>query len=375
MQAMLRVFMIYLPSFILLILVSTDKDKVKTFLAITKIFCTFLSIISGIGLTLRLFASTQYLGGKWIGKLTFGPFSIYQELYGIPPFLRITSITNNPNTLALWLVFSITFCVLLYRIGKFSFKAFVFHFVLQMTCLFLTISRGGILSTLISLFLIYVMSKKQRIIYISSLLLIILVFLFSFVLEEGRSFPVGDYTQWRISIDLNSRQDAWIPLIREIIEHPLLGCGFGVSSEAILQKQQLDISAHNLYLMIFSETGLLGGSLFLLFWFLSIIRVFSLYKYAKKLSLSKQEYYSVLVCFSLQVSLLFHQFFEVKLLRLDVVHFIWMYLIAYTSELYKSKKLKEHNKSEKNQTHPPHHRPQHRRSGDDVVPVVVQNRS
>ncbi|QOR84159.1 hypothetical protein IMZ17_17085 [Geobacillus stearothermophilus] len=51
-------------------------------------------------------------------------------------------------------------------------------------------------------------------------------------------------------------------------------------------------------------------------------------------------------------------------------------LMAILASLRKEKiERKECSRHHAIQTHPPHHRPQHRRSGDDVVPVVVQNRS
>jgi O-antigen ligase len=364
-ETLQRVFMIYIPIFIIFVLVAADRNKTKTFFKVSNILCISLSIISGIAIILRLFGDVQYSGGRRIEKLTLGPFNIFQELHGIPPFFRVTSITNNPNTLALWLVISLTLCVCLYYSGNISLKVFVVHFILQFLGIALTMSRAGIASAFISLFLIYVMAKKRRIIYVFFLLSVI-VMIVGFLIFDGWKFSFSDsYSQLRISTDLNSRQDAWIPLIKYIVQNPLLGCGFGVSSEAILQKQQLDIAAHNVYLMIFSEIGLLGGSLFLLFWLFSIAKAFFLYRNSKKTLASKQEYYSILASFSLQVSLIFHQFFEGKLMRLDFVNFIWIYLIVYISELYRLRKGELVN--EKSKTNPPHHRSQHRWCGNDVV--------
>jgi O-antigen ligase len=361
-----RVFIVFIPTFILLILVSKDENKIKTFISLAKIFVFFFSIIAGIGLVLRLFGNVQYSSGQSIEKLTVGPITIFQTLYGIPPFFRITSITNNPNTLAIWLAFSLTLCVFLYYVGKLSFKTFSINFILQVSALVLTISRSGIASAMISLLLMYAMSKRRRFLYVVCFSVIIIITIMAVTINNDYHLLLpGNYSQLRISTDLNSRQDAWIPLVEYIADNPLLGAGFGVSSEAILQKQGLEIATHNAYLTVFSETGLLGGSLFLLFWIYSIIRSFFLYRNSKKFGLSKEEYFSVLVCLSFQMTLLFHQFFEGKIMRLDLIHFIWLYLIAHVSELYRLKKVEI--KDEKYKINPSHHRFKHRRSRDDVI--------
>ncbi|WP_033845250.1 hypothetical protein, partial [Geobacillus thermoleovorans] len=50
-------------------------------------------------------------------------------------------------------------------------------------------------------------------------------------------------------------------------------------------------------------------------------------------------------------------------------------LMAILASLKKEKiERKECSRHHAIQTHPPHHRPQHRRGGDDAVPIVVQNR-
>lgn len=336
-ETLLRVIIIFIPSFIIIILVSNEKQKIKLFIKLAKVFVICFSILAGIGLLLRIFGNILYMNGQRVEVITLGPISISQQLFGIPPFFRITSLTDNPNTLAIWMALSLTLCVFLYYVGNLSFKLFFFNFILQLSALLLTISRAGIATTIISLLLIYLMTKKRRIIYTIFLLLvsIILISIIMSNMSNKNLLTLSNYSQLRLSTDLNSRQDAWIPLFEYISNNPFLGTGFGVSFEAILQEKGLEIAAHNVYLTIFSETGLLGGSIFLLFWIYSIIISLFLYKNSRNFHLSKEERFSVLVCFAFLVALLFHQFFEGKIMRLDFMHFIWIYLITHVSSLYR----------------------------------------
>ncbi|MGG1557881.1 O-antigen ligase family protein [Geobacillus thermoleovorans] len=369
-ETLLRVIIIFIPSFIIIILVSNEKQKIKLFIKLARVFVICFSILAGIGLLLRIFGNILYINGQRIEVITLGPISISQQLLGIPPFFRITSLTDNPNTLAMWMAFSLTLCVFLYYVGKLSFKLFFFNFILQLSALLLTISRAGIATAIISLLLIYLMTKRRKIIYIIFILLVSII-LISIIMSNKNLLILSNYSQLRLSTDLNSRQDAWMPLVEYISNNPFLGTGFGVSFEAILQKKGLEIAAHNVYLIIFSETGLLGGSIFLLFWIYSIIISLFLYKNSRSFRLSKEEHFSVLVCFAFLVALLFHQFFEGKIMRLDFMHFIWIYLISHVSSLYRFKKVAI--KDKENKTYSSHYRFKHQWSKDGSLQVIFKN--
>jgi len=315
-----RTLMILSTSLIIAVLAFADKHPQATFTRLAKALALFGAVISLFGLVAYFWGKLELTDFGRVQSLVIGPFKISQRVYGSAPFLRISSLFGNPNTLAAWLLVTLTMTI--YLLLNSSRRAtWGLLAVIQGSALILTFSRAGISATLVSLVLLWYFSgskhrSRKRRTFILGFLVLSLV---SVLVLHPFRLPQSE----RLSVDLNLRELAWAPLWASIRNNPMLGVGFGVSYEAILEPEGLEFGAHNAFLAIMSELGLPGFSLFLLLWLIPI------WYARRKLQFAPSPTRLVLAtCLAISLALIPHQAFEGSILRYGFHTLLWVYLLC-----------------------------------------------
>jgi len=265
-------------------------------------------------------------------------FSYYSDS---PPTLRMFSVFPDSHSFAMFIIIGLIFAVYLMlsrqqrNLGKTLIWAVI---ILSFLALISSGSRGVWLSAvfpfLTAVFLL--IFKKQKI--FKSFLIMLIIFALSFPVSSlilSQSHQDGDdatlaFKRAKSIADLEelsvkSRMGIWKASFRSILKHPLLGVGIGnypIVLDEDVSAAKKGASAHNLYLDVASEIGLLGLiALLLIFW--EILR-----KFWK----NKKEIYSLIFCFFF-VWLLIYNLFDVVLLNDKVLLFFIIALgIAYANQ-------------------------------------------
>lgn len=309
-----RTLMVMMSSGCVALLALSDSRPLATFGCLAKALALFGAGVSLVGLLVYFLGELRKVNYGTIQVLSIGSFHLAQRVYGPLPYLRLSSLFGNPNTLASWLLVTITLTMFLIFTDRR--KSWWVLFVLQLTTLILTFSRAGIFAAVLSLLLFLWFSGSRRGLAWSILCLLTII---------GTVFLIRPsfLDLRRFSFDLNLRQRAWQPLWEYIRNNPFIGVGFGVSYEAVLEPAGVEITAHNAFLAIWSEVGILGFVLWLCLW------LFPVYFAKKFLPLANNEARLVLsTALALTLSLLVHQFFEASILRYGFHTLLWAYLLA-----------------------------------------------
>lgn len=133
---------------------------------------------------------------------------------------------------------------------------------LSLLSILLTASRGGLISTFPAFLFILASFTRLRLLPRILLFLGLIGALFAvqaFVPESSYERLAGA-TEELEEGDLTGRVDIWMQGLELFVEHPLIGVGTGMYQYTI----ELQRAAHNAYLEILVELGLVGFSLFLI---------------------------------------------------------------------------------------------------------------
>ena len=182
---------------------------------------------------------------------------------------RLSSTLGNPNTLGFFMVITILISIiLLFNKSKIGIKRFfiLFSIVLIASCLFLSYSRTAFIGLAVGILVISLMKSNIR--PTISLVIIITLTLF-FMPSELGSRLTG------IAHGLDpGRLDMWASTWEQFKQHPVIGVGYGkvggldktgaggglrrILSESTDQMVVID----NSYLLLLTETGIIGFSIF-----------------------------------------------------------------------------------------------------------------
>ena len=315
-----RTLLILVPSLCVSVLALADTKPVVTFTQLAKPLVLFGAVVSLLGLIAYFFGKVEMTEWGHVQSIVIGSLRISQRVYGYYPFLRMSSLFGNPNTLASCLLVTLTMTGYLFLKGSRR-TAWGLLALLQGSALILTFSRAGILLTLVSLALLWYLSAyKQR-------LLKRRVFMLG-ILALGSILVIALYfdrlpQSERLSVYLNLRELAWAPLWASISNDPVLGVGFGVNYEAILEPEGLEFGAHNIFLTILSEIGLPGFLLFLMLWLTPIWHALR-----KLQSVLLPTRLRLAACLAISLSLIPHQMVEGSILRYSFNNLMWIYLLT-----------------------------------------------
>ena len=301
----------YLPLIILFFAIQSMDQKRKNQL----IFILLLSaiLVSFYGLR-SLFIGTQnviHFLAKY--KIEY-PFAIeyLERKRAFVPFA-------SPNLLAGYLAMIITLCIgiIFQKIYSKKYDALfflsLFNLIVTSVTLFLTKSLGAWISLTITLFLFFMASKTLNKNSLLVIFLLIITFAIIFSLRAGEN---KDFTKPLFSF--YKRTCYWDETIKIIKNHPLLGVGIGNFS---IEESQI---AHNSYLQIWAEFGLLGLMSWLWICFIFI-------KKGMERVFSNNRIYCELGVFFAGLSFLIHNIVDFSFF-VSQAAFLWWILLALNQE-------------------------------------------
>lgn len=237
------------------------------------IFLSSLSllIISSIGVGEYLLGRAQL---RWIDIARFG------DIGG-----RVTSLFSNPNILAVYLLLCFPFSLwAIFKKPKRR-RARLFYAataILCALCIFFTWSRGAWLGLFLECFLFLLFHSKTSRIAILGLLPVALLSVpllpHNF---QNRLFSIGDVRESSNRYRLQTWQGTW----KMLCEHPF---GIGIGEDAwravyphyAVSGTKTVPHAHNIFLQVMAEVGLLGLLFFLLILFFSLRNSFQKRQFA-----------------------------------------------------------------------------------------------
>lgn len=155
--------------------------------------------------------------------------------------------------------------------GNYGTKSYIFLGIVALLSggVILTNSRGGLLALAIVLFLLFINSKKKFKMIIMGII-VLAIFLPHIGPEyRGRIATVKTYDEDQSAM---GRLASWGAGIKMFKDHPIIGVGAGNFNQLFENYRPSEMSAfgtkemsiHNMFLQILSETGALGGGIFLL---------------------------------------------------------------------------------------------------------------
>lgn len=243
------------------------------------------------------------------------------------------SIYPSNNLIGAYIYFIISF-VLLYNHSKFNYV----YLIISLILIYVGESRSIFISVLITL-LIYIFWEKisknlfRMLIVIFTVLISVLSF--TFIYPQLHIIWSGFYrlNQWSLNYTgkniYSGREEIWSKLIDIILQKPLFGYGPGILTEDVISTT---VSAHNFYLQIALQNGIIGLFLFLMF-FIYLWCLFYYNRCDKYVRLSASYF----------IGILFYQLFEVSLTQnqLSIGIMQWLIIsIGISRVLYrKSNKL------------------------------------
>ncbi|TDI98455.1 MAG: hypothetical protein E2O76_07965 [Caldithrix sp.] len=233
----------------------------------------------------------------WIATAT----GFLMILYGIYTYLfsdsvgqnfRLISFVEDPNSLAIKLVPLVAFSYILIKTEhRLILKILSFLFLISMaTAILFTLSRGGLLALFTVLFLIGLkegQNRKNFVIILGVIMLAILIVPWDLFLPRIKSIS-------KLTSDVSIIQRLKILKggVAMFFDHPLFGVGVGnfLTHSKIYTNTLIHRVAHNSYLEVAAETGILGITFFLALLFMTLKKLRTCWKYLESIN-SKYYYY------------------------------------------------------------------------------------
>ncbi len=297
-----RALTVFVPTTMLLLLVYADPNPDHT-------FWRFAVGMTYFGLFLAFAGILIYFLGIPEGRiqtLDFGLWRVSQTVSGNFPFLRISSLTGNPNRLSLWLSYTLTTTAALYYSKRISTSRFFLFSLIQAGALLITFSRAGISAAIISLGLLTLFTKSinwqkvKRFAIPGALSIAIVLTLISV------SASLQNLLFVRVT-PLSGRERVWTYAWQSFLDQPFTGVGFGVSRESVLMPLGTTLNTHNAYLSIMVELGIIGA-----FFILAVCGVALLASLMKAFGIAPLSFAAAIL-----ISIIFHQLFESMILNVD----------------------------------------------------------
>ena len=204
-----------------------------------------------------------------------------KDLYAISN--RAFSTLYNPNVLGSYLIIIISVTLAGFRCsdGRYHLLTTSLVLIAAILCMYLTLSRGAWLGLAVSIFIIFVFSKHKR--YIVAILAFAILTMLA--LETLLEIPLIS----RMNLDVLKQDSSiayrwplWKFAFKTFTENPLFGSGigsFGFYVPSHFKASGYLVShAHNIYLQLLAETGLLGFVAFMGYLMTSMYISFQLFR-------------------------------------------------------------------------------------------------
>lgn len=318
-----RTILVFLPPMVLMALVNSDKCPTATFRMVARVLVGIGMLLSVVGLLLFLVGRLESSAQGVIQVLDLGPFRIAQRIMGIPPFIRISSLTGNPNKLASILMITIPLTIFLHDLHEFSRIRTVALLIPQVVSMVLTFSRAGLITVWLVLAVMYFLGYRKKGSRFAGLVLLatagIAFLLFQWVLIDNSRFTTS----------LTGREQAWGVVWENFSLRPMVGLGFGVIFEALLAPLGLDITAHSIHLTLLGELGIIGYLMYLIISFCGM--GFAIVSFLRGKSETQKR--TGLALFALVFGYTVHQVVEASIIRAGFHNILWTYFLATASVL------------------------------------------
>jgi hypothetical protein len=316
-----RSLMVWVPALLIALLSWSDTKPAETFVRLCFGIWMFALFLAVIGLALYTFGTTSRQDDILVQSLTVGPVTISQQLVGIPPFWRISSLAGNANTLALWCAHATVLGLYLHDTRRIGTPVFVTSSFLLAAALLLTFSRAGIAAFFMWLLLYLLLHSKKRQLVVVLFLLSAITIVVAQRLSENRILRQAV----RIEVGLNIRDLLWAYLWQSFTDRVWTGVGFGVSQEEILEMKGFEISGHNGHLIVLSEIGIVGYMVLVVVWMLPCINLLLLQRSSKDtIRISKIMHLRTLV--AILLGMFAYQLIEGSWTRWGFHTLYWVYL-------------------------------------------------
>ena len=214
--------------------------------------------------------------------------------FEIPPSRNILfqGFAGNLNVTGFSLLFRLPFIMYLFFESKNIYSRLTYNLLIisSVFCIFLSGSRGSILFlTFVLIFIIFYALFYHRLIIRSTVILIstcaLTFLLHGYLFQNGNTVikRVSTVSPTKIRFDDSSieRVNWYLSAIEGITERPLLGWGIGnwkiIGTKYVTQKIEQYIvpkHVHNDFLQMFTELGIVGGTLFLSLFAVSLVVIF-----------------------------------------------------------------------------------------------------
>lgn len=232
-----------------------------------------------------IFGIYQYMIGDY-SALYDALYPIQEEALKNPPFEgRITSFLSHYNTFAGYLNMVIPFAIVLSLKARDEFTRVIAQICLVLSglAMVLTQSRGGLLASVAVLVMsAYYLAPtpESRKHWITAILVICLVGGLLIGMVFTRLAGVDQFTEL-------SRLGIWAGAALIFLSHPVAGIGYGnfktVLTETVRVPEGFMLDAHNLYMELLAETGILGFVSFVILAFTVMRRGVNMYKNSRGL--------------------------------------------------------------------------------------------
>lgn len=168
----------------------------------------------------------------------------------------------NPNTLGSTLAFGIPLSFYLVLKGH---KVFLFYLPLSLFAMFLTGSRTVLVAVGLILISIIWMLFRYKVRFRKTIFMILIIFTAFSInqIPQGQLDRLSTISSEITDGTLNKRTDIWQAGVKVFGENALIGVGAGNYGESVEKYMGVQVSAHNTFLSVFVENGIVGGSLFL----------------------------------------------------------------------------------------------------------------
>ncbi|MDD4910351.1 MAG: O-antigen ligase family protein [Candidatus Omnitrophica bacterium] len=284
-----------------------------------------------------LFVSAALLGIDGIYQhFTHKDFIRCRKWWDIP---RITASFYTPNDFGCYLAMVIPFVISAFAFfrRRFARASVLALFVLLFSCLMLTVSRG---SWLVSLISILFMSLWLR--YLAVFLVLVLIVGTAAFFLSGNTYLQARLKGMFELTDAGSmdRRLIWQGCLKMILSKPWMGIGLGTFMFNFRRFVDYPYGhgipyAHNCYLQIAAETGVIGLASFLL-----ILLVFFYYgiRFLKK---GRRDVYWYTSLASVSAAIVFcgHMLFDTSLYNLNLGMFFWFDLALGAAVIIKGSQL------------------------------------
>ncbi len=177
---------------------------------------------------------------------------------GIP---RMIGLNNDPNICALASLIPLFFFLM--KKGIIA----KFFFFLSLFCVLATLSRGGLIAAVAGIVsCIIILSNKGRFHFLLITGILVTSMLIGALFSYDLIQPILEKRTSGISTG-GGRFEVWMNAAKLISERPIHGYGIFTFREVLGNTYEIEKFAHNTYIEVFLETGIIGLFLFLLFIF------------------------------------------------------------------------------------------------------------